>query len=256
MSWIVGCDTGGTFTDVFAVSDTGDTRVAKVPSTPPHFDVGGRRGRARAPNSTFRGRDRLSRHDGDDERRDHEDRLSVGARDDPGLPGRARDPSRKPRGALRHPLGPAAPSDPAPPPPGSRRAHRLRRRGRPAARSRIRASRGQEDQGARPRVRGRLPDQRAHEPGPRAAGARAPPGGASRPSRLAVDGHPAGATRVRADGDHRGERVLRPHPAALHGQPRAAARRRRVSERHRPRHAQRRRHDDHGLRQRCVRQDA
>ena len=39
MSWIVGCDTGGTFTDVFAVSDSGDTRVAKVPSTPPHFDV-------------------------------------------------------------------------------------------------------------------------------------------------------------------------------------------------------------------------
>jgi N-methylhydantoinase A len=39
MSWIVGCDTGGTFTDVFAVSDAGETRVAKVPSTPPRFDI-------------------------------------------------------------------------------------------------------------------------------------------------------------------------------------------------------------------------
>jgi N-methylhydantoinase A len=39
-SWIVGCDTGGTFTDVFAVSDSGESRVAKVPSTPPRFDLG------------------------------------------------------------------------------------------------------------------------------------------------------------------------------------------------------------------------
>ena len=40
MSWIVGCDTGGTFTDVVALSDTGEFRIAKVPSTPPHFDRG------------------------------------------------------------------------------------------------------------------------------------------------------------------------------------------------------------------------
>jgi N-methylhydantoinase A len=40
MSWIVGCDTGGTFTDFFAVSESGEARVAKVPSTPPTFDVG------------------------------------------------------------------------------------------------------------------------------------------------------------------------------------------------------------------------
>ena len=39
-TWIVGCDTGGTFTDVFALSTEGEARVAKVPSTPPHFDVG------------------------------------------------------------------------------------------------------------------------------------------------------------------------------------------------------------------------
>src|SRR5262245_16780455 len=39
-TWIVGCDTGGTFTDVFALSAEGEARVAKVPSTPPHFDIG------------------------------------------------------------------------------------------------------------------------------------------------------------------------------------------------------------------------
>jgi N-methylhydantoinase A len=38
MSWIVGCDTGGTFTDLVALSDEGEFRIAKVPSTPPHFD--------------------------------------------------------------------------------------------------------------------------------------------------------------------------------------------------------------------------
>lgn len=38
MPWIVGCDTGGTFTDLVALSDTGEFKVAKVPSTPPRFD--------------------------------------------------------------------------------------------------------------------------------------------------------------------------------------------------------------------------
>jgi hypothetical protein len=39
VGWIVGVDTGGTFTDVFGLSSEGEARVAKVPSTPPHFDV-------------------------------------------------------------------------------------------------------------------------------------------------------------------------------------------------------------------------
>ena len=38
MAWKVGCDTGGTFTDLVALSDDGELRVAKVPSTPPDFD--------------------------------------------------------------------------------------------------------------------------------------------------------------------------------------------------------------------------
>ncbi len=41
MGWIVGCDTGGTFTDFFAVGETGEARVTKVPSTPPTFALGG-----------------------------------------------------------------------------------------------------------------------------------------------------------------------------------------------------------------------
>ena len=40
VGWIVGCDTGGTFTDFFAVSERGEARVTKVPSTPPTFDIG------------------------------------------------------------------------------------------------------------------------------------------------------------------------------------------------------------------------
>jgi len=38
--WRVGVDTGGTFTDVVAVSATGEIRTAKVSSTPPDFDLG------------------------------------------------------------------------------------------------------------------------------------------------------------------------------------------------------------------------
>ena len=38
--WLVGCDTGGTFTDVIAVGPDGALCVAKVPSTPPDFDRG------------------------------------------------------------------------------------------------------------------------------------------------------------------------------------------------------------------------
>ena len=35
MPWIVGCDTGGTFTDLVALSDSGEFKVAKVPSIRP-----------------------------------------------------------------------------------------------------------------------------------------------------------------------------------------------------------------------------
>ncbi|MEZ5101718.1 MAG: hydantoinase/oxoprolinase family protein [Thermoleophilia bacterium] len=38
--WSIGTDTGGTFTDLVAFSDAGEIRVAKSPSTPPHFEGG------------------------------------------------------------------------------------------------------------------------------------------------------------------------------------------------------------------------
>jgi N-methylhydantoinase A len=38
--WSVGTDTGGTFTDLVALSDRGEIRVSKTPSTPPAFESG------------------------------------------------------------------------------------------------------------------------------------------------------------------------------------------------------------------------
>lgn len=40
MDWVVGSDTGGTFTDMVALSDEGELRIAKVPSTHPDVDRG------------------------------------------------------------------------------------------------------------------------------------------------------------------------------------------------------------------------
>ena len=38
--WNIGTDTGGTFTDLVAIDDLGQVRVAKTPSTPPEFEAG------------------------------------------------------------------------------------------------------------------------------------------------------------------------------------------------------------------------
>ena len=40
MSWVIGVDTGGTFTDAFAADETGRIVSAKTPSTPPDFADG------------------------------------------------------------------------------------------------------------------------------------------------------------------------------------------------------------------------
>jgi N-methylhydantoinase A len=40
VSWVIGSDTGGTFTDLVALGDDGELRIAKVPSTPPAFERG------------------------------------------------------------------------------------------------------------------------------------------------------------------------------------------------------------------------
>ena len=182
MSWIVGCDTGGTFTDVFAVSETGESRVAKVPSTPPRFDLGVVEGVRALGIEPVRGDDALPRDDRDDERGDH----AATARHSAlvttrGLPRRARDPARQPRGALRHPLGSAASRS-------SARRHRLEIDERvdyagavvtpldeDSVRAVARKLRAREIESV-----ARLPDQRAHEPGARAAGAGDPARGAAR----------------------------------------------------------------------------
>ena len=38
--WRIATDTGGTFTDLVALSDDGEILVAKTPSTPPNFEEG------------------------------------------------------------------------------------------------------------------------------------------------------------------------------------------------------------------------
>ena len=83
----------------------GESRVAKVPSTPPRFDLGVVEGVRALGIEPTRGHDALPRHDGDDERGDHAHRRPLGARHDPRLPRRARYPPRQPRRALRHPAG-------------------------------------------------------------------------------------------------------------------------------------------------------
>lgn len=40
MDWAIGSDTGGTFTDLVALSDANELRIAKVPSTYPHLETG------------------------------------------------------------------------------------------------------------------------------------------------------------------------------------------------------------------------
>ena len=242
---------GGTFTDVFAVSDTGEARSRRC------------RRRRRASTS---GSSRASRRSGSSRPRSttlfHGTTVTtnavitrtgapLGARHDPRLPRRARDSPREPRGALRHPLGPAPAARPAPPPARGRRAGRLRGR-RWSCRSTSDRSR---DVARKIEARGiesvgRLPHQRAHEPGARAARPRDPARGASRAcmSSLSTDILPEPpefertATTV-------ANAYCAPVLRALHGQPRAAARRSGLPKRHRARDAQRGRDDDDRLRE-------
>ncbi len=217
VSWIVGCDTGGTFTDVFAVSETGESRVAKVPSTPPRFDLGvveGVRALGIEPSEVttlFHGTTvttnavitRAGAHSALVTTRGFRDVLEI---------------RRANRAELYDILwDPPEPLDPPPPPAGDRRARRLLGRRRDAARRGLRARRRPQAAGARDRVGRDLPDQRPHEPRARAARAGDPAGGAARAARLALDRHPARAARVRAHRDDRRQRLLRAGAAQLHG---------------------------------------
>src|SRR3978361_1356615 len=104
----IGADVGGTFTDVILQRADGSATVRKLLSTPPNYDAavveaaaglaagahvgaGGRRARGAARGARARGR-RRPRGDGRDERRPRASRCAHGARDDGGLPRRARAP--------------------------------------------------------------------------------------------------------------------------------------------------------------------
>ena len=227
MSWIVGCDTGGTFTDVFAVSDSGDTRVAKVPSTPPHFDVAvaeGVRALGIPPTeveTVFHGTTVTTNAVITKTGAPSALVTTLGFRD-------VLEIRRANREELYDILW-------DPPPPLIPRRHRLEVDERvnyagevirPLSLESVRAvarkikARGLESV-AVCLINAHM--NPAHEREVREHAARGDPGS----PRLPVDRHPPGAARVRADGDDGGERVLRADPAALHGQPGTAARRQR-----------------------------
>ena len=205
MSWIVGCDTGGTFTDVFARQRLGRVRGSRrCPSTPPRFDLGRRRGRARSSASRPADvRTRLPRDDRHDERGDHQDAArrsalvtTEGFRDILEI-----------RRANREELYDILWDPPAPLVPRRHRLEVVERvdyagDGRHAARRGHRCGRRPARSARGTRVRRRLPDQRAHEPSARAAGPRAPPGGrapdlTSRSRRTSCRSRPSSSGRRR-----------------------------------------------------------
>ena len=259
MSWIVGCDTGGTFTDVVRGERLGRARASRRC----------RRRRRTSTSAVVEGVRALGIAPAEVETLFHGTTVTTNAvitkTGAPSalvttlrLPGRARDPPRQPRGALRHPLGSAAAAR-SRAATGSRSTSASTTRARSCGRSTSESVRavGAQDPGARTRVGGRLPDQRAHEPGARAAGARDPPRGAaractSRCRRTSCPEPPEFERTATTVANAYCAPVLRRYMDSLE----EAARRRGLRERHRARDAQRRRHDDDGLRQGRGRQDA
>jgi N-methylhydantoinase A len=116
MPWIVGCDTGGTLTDLVALSDIGEFKVAKVASTRPRFD-----------RAVLDGVRELGNPISDITRLFHGTTVTTNAEDQTGraigvdhhgwLPRHPGDPPGQPGRAVRHHLGPPAPLIP--------RRHRL-----------------------------------------------------------------------------------------------------------------------------------
>ena len=128
----LGVDIGGTFTDVVLLGDDGSVRTAKVLSTPDDYARGVVEGAVAllADCGVTGGRDRRRRprlHG----RLEHGARRARGAdraRDDEGLPRRARDAPPADPGALRHPVPEPAAARPAPAPVRGHRAARPARR--------------------------------------------------------------------------------------------------------------------------------
>ncbi len=131
----IGADVGGTFTDVLALDADGRVRFTKVLSTPPDYDravIDAVRGLAAGGSDAVRGG--RSRHDGRDERGARAPRRANGARDDRGLPRRARAAADAHAAPLRLLLDEAAVARPEAPAVRDRRAGHRRRRGAEAAR--------------------------------------------------------------------------------------------------------------------------
>ena len=222
----LGVDIGGTFTDVVLLGDDGSVRTAKVLSTPDDYARGVVEGAVAllADCGVTGGRDRRRRPrlHGRLEHGARGPRRADGARDDEGLPRRARDAPPADPGALRHPVPePAA----ARSPPAPVRGHRA---ARPARRDLDGARRGD-----RPRGRGADPPGRCRGRRDRAAPlvrrrrARAarrgdrPRGRRRRRLRDPLVGDPARDPRVRAHEHGRRQRLRR---AGDHALPRLARR--------------------------------
>ena len=188
--------------DPQAALDAAGLRAGGPGGHPAHAEHG-RRGRRRR-------RTRLSWHDGGDQRRAGRPRRAHGADHHGRVPRRAgAAPPARPA-ALRPVLRKAAGPHRAPPALRAGRAGHRRRRD-PARRAgrRARGHRGGADRGAGGIGR-RLPAARLRPPRPRAPGGRVPEPEAAASAGVAVVRHPAGAARVRAHGDHGGQRLRPP----------------------------------------------
>ena len=228
MSWTIGVDVGGTFTDFYGLDEAGGAvwlhKRASTPVDPGRAIVEGietflastaRRGCA-APRPWHHGRhQRADPAPGRPGRAPHDARLSRPARDRPP------DPAAHVRPLCRLPAALGAARAPF----RAQRAHPGRRLGASPDRCRG-AGRGGRG-GARVRrrgLRGLLP-VRLPQPGARAGGRGCPAVSAPRAASLALVRGAAGVPRVRALLDHRAERLSAAGDGALPGAARGRARR-------------------------------
>ena len=257
MSYRLGVDVGGTFTDVLLIDErTGGTWRAKTASTPQDQSVGVLRGHRQGlrPGRHHAADDRPgpARHDGRHERDTRGQGGPRRAGHDRGFPSGAADrPVVRPRraGRLDH-LAQAGTAGLTGEHGRGDRADRRRRRrwctplDEDDVRAKLRSLRDGGHRGA-----GRLADQLLRQRRARAADRANRRRGAPGVPRLAVQRGAARAARVRAHDDHGGQQLRPSAGSAVPGQPGKQARRRGVSAR--PVHpAQRRRPVDRGRQER------
>ena len=226
MAYKIGIDVGGTFTDFLLTQDDGDElhlQDAVDAQGPLHRHHPGHRGDGGRPGPRHRGLparggDHRPRHDRHHQRHPH----LPGGEDRPahhrGLPRRARDAARHPRGAVQQPLRERAAGGRALPAPPGQGAGRLRRRRARARWTRRRcatevaylAERGREG-------RRHLLHELLRQPGPRRARGRDRARAPARRLPLGVQRDPARHPLLRPGLDHGLERLHRPGAGALPG---------------------------------------